>query len=144
MRQDTEACQLSVQHSIHTRVIFYIRHENDILMRLNVLKGIFVTLTLIVISYSALYVLVPSSSPQFEETTIASYIQDGDTFQTSVGDWIRLADVDTPEQVYRRRCYRHHQPRREEGMNKYQRLRTQTCVVKRPSLDIQSESTWAL
>lgn len=66
-------------------------------MRLNVLKGIFVALTFLVISYSALYMLVPSSSPQFEETTTASFIQDGDTFQTSAGDWIRLADIDTPE-----------------------------------------------
>ena len=66
-------------------------------MRLNVLKGIFVALTFLVFSFSALYVLAPSSSPQFEETTTASYIQDGDTFQTSAGDWIRLADIDTPE-----------------------------------------------
>ncbi len=65
--------------------------------RLNVLKDIFVALTFIAISYSALYLLYPSNSPPFEETTIASYIQDGDTFQTSAGDWIRLADVDTPE-----------------------------------------------
>ena len=66
-------------------------------MRPIVLKGIFATLTLIVISFSVYYVMVQSSSPQFEEITYASYIQDGDTFQTSAGDWIRLADVDTPE-----------------------------------------------
>jgi micrococcal nuclease len=41
--------------------------------------------------------LVKSSSLQFEEMTYATHIQDGDTFQTSAGDWIRLADVDTPE-----------------------------------------------
>jgi len=66
-------------------------------MRLNVLKGIFAALTFLVISYSAIYLLVPSPSPQFEETTSASFIQDGDTFQTSAGDWIRLADVDCPD-----------------------------------------------
>ena len=66
-------------------------------MRPIVLKGIFATLTLLAVSFSVYYVLVQSSSLHFEEMTYASYIQDGDTFQTSAGDWIRLADVDTPE-----------------------------------------------
>ena len=66
-------------------------------MRPIVLKGIFATLTLVVISFSVYYLLVQSYSPQFEEITYASYIQDGDTFQTLAGDWIRLADVDCPE-----------------------------------------------
>ena len=66
-------------------------------MRPIVLKGVFTTLTLVVISFSVYYVLVQAYSPQFEEITYASYIQDGDTFETSAGDWIRLADVDTPE-----------------------------------------------
>ncbi len=65
--------------------------------RLNVLKGIFTVLILLGISFSVYYVLVQSYSLQFEENTYASHIQDGDTFQTSAGDWIRLADVDTPE-----------------------------------------------
>jgi len=69
-------------------------------MRPIVLKGIFATLTLVGISFSVYYVLVQAYSPQFEEITYASYIQDGDTFQTSDGDWIRLADVDTPERGY--------------------------------------------
>ena len=68
-----------------------------VLMRPIVLKGIFATPTLVVISFSVYYLLVQSYSPQFEEITYASYIQDGDTFQTSAGDWIRLADVDCPE-----------------------------------------------
>ncbi len=66
-------------------------------MRSIVLKGIFATLTLVVISFSVYYVLVQSFSPQFEEIAYASFIQDGDTFQTLAGDWIRLADVDCPE-----------------------------------------------
>ena len=66
-------------------------------MRPIVLKGIFATFTLVVVSFSVYYVLVQSSSLHFEEMTYASFIQDGDTFQTSAGDWIRLADVDTPE-----------------------------------------------
>lgn len=66
-------------------------------MRSNVLKGIFATLTLVVISFSVYYVLVQSYSLQFEEIAYASFIQDGDTFQTLAGDWIRLADVDCPE-----------------------------------------------
>jgi len=66
-------------------------------MRPIVLKGIFATLTLVVISFSVYYVLLQTYSPQFEEITYASYIQDGDTFQTLAGDWIRLADVDCPE-----------------------------------------------
>ena len=66
-------------------------------MRPIVLKGIFTTLTLVVISFSVYYVLVQSYSLHFEKITYASFIQDGDTFQTSAGDWIRLADVDTPE-----------------------------------------------
>lgn len=66
-------------------------------MRPIVLKGVFSTLIFLTISYSVYYVFIQSSSPQFEEITYVSHIQDGDTFQTSAGDWIRLADVDGPE-----------------------------------------------
>lgn len=66
-------------------------------MRVKVLKGVFATLILLAVSFSVYYVLVQSFSPQFEEVTYASFIQDGDTFETSAGDWIRLADVDCPE-----------------------------------------------
>ena len=52
-------------------------------MRPIVLKGIFATFTLVVVSFSVYYVLVQSSSLHFEEMTYASFIQDGDSFHLS-------------------------------------------------------------
>jgi endonuclease YncB( thermonuclease family) len=39
-----------------------------------------------------------ASSMEIDETAIVSRVIDGDTFDTSSGDRIRLADVNTPEQ----------------------------------------------
>jgi len=66
-------------------------------MKSNLFKGLIVTFILFSTSITVYYSLVQLYSMKFEEITYVSYIQDGDTFQTSAGDWIRLADVDTPE-----------------------------------------------
>jgi len=66
-------------------------------MKSNLFKGIFFTFILITISLRSYMTLVTAFSVEIDEVTYASHIQDGDTFQTSAGDWIRLADVDTPE-----------------------------------------------
>lgn len=42
-------------------------------------------------------IAVITFSYDYEQATIA-YVDDGDTFQTVKGDWIRLARIDTPEQ----------------------------------------------
>jgi len=60
-------------------------------------KGTIVAIFLFSLAFSVYYFLVEINSMKFDEVTYASFIQDGDTFETSAGDWIRLADVDTPE-----------------------------------------------
>lgn len=42
-------------------------------------------------------VVQSSSSVEIDKTTVASWVIDGDTFDTTSGDRIRLADVDAPE-----------------------------------------------
>ena len=39
-----------------------------------------------------------SSSGEIDETTVVSWVTDGDTFNTTSGERIRLADINAPEQ----------------------------------------------
>lgn len=66
-------------------------------MKSNLFKSLFFTFILISLSLRSYMTLITTFSVEVDEVTYASHIQDGDTFQTSAGDWIRLADVDTPE-----------------------------------------------
>ncbi|MCJ7635333.1 thermonuclease family protein, partial [Candidatus Bathyarchaeota archaeon] len=56
---------------------------------------------LVLLSLVLLQCFVPvvhgSSSGEIDETTVVSWVVDGDTFDTTSGDTIRLADIDTPE-----------------------------------------------
>ena len=61
---------------------------------LRLILGFIVALTL---SWSFFSYSVRSSSPEFDLVDRVSYIVDGDTFDISSGERIRLADVDTPE-----------------------------------------------
>lgn len=69
-------------------------------LKSNLFKSLFFTFILISISLRSYMTLITAYSVEFDEVTYASHIQDGDTFQTSAGDWIRLADIDTPERGY--------------------------------------------
>ena len=66
-------------------------------MKKNLVKGILATLLLITISFEVLSFLVRSGTIEIDATEYVAHIQDGDTFQTLSGHWIRLADIDAPE-----------------------------------------------
>lgn len=66
-------------------------------MKQNLLKGTLVAVCLLSVSFFVFDRLVRFYSIEIDKIAYASHIQDGDTFQTSYGDWIRLADVDAPE-----------------------------------------------
>ena len=66
-------------------------------MKLKLLKGAFFSIVLISITLGTYYLLISVFSIEIDATSIATYIVDGDTFDISSGDRIRLADVDTPE-----------------------------------------------
>jgi len=66
-------------------------------MKVQLLKGAFFSVVFISITLSAYNPLIRTYSIEIDVTTIATYIVDGDTFDVSSGDRIRLADVDTPE-----------------------------------------------
>ena len=66
-------------------------------MKVQLLKGAFFSVVIISITLSVYYPLIRIYSIEIDVTTIATNIVDGDTFDISSGDRIRLADVDTPE-----------------------------------------------
>lgn len=66
-------------------------------MKFKVLWGIINTVLLVAFSWSVFSYLVGAYSIEIDETSIATYIVDGDTFDITTGERIRLADVDTPE-----------------------------------------------
>ena len=67
-------------------------------MKLRLLKGAFFSIILISITFGAYYLLISMFSIEIDATSIVTHIVDGDTFDISSGDRIRLADVDTQEQ----------------------------------------------
>jgi len=67
------------------------------MMKCKLLKGAFFTLIFISITINIYNPLIRIYSIEIDVTTIATYIVDGDTFDISSGNRIRLADVDTPE-----------------------------------------------
>jgi len=66
-------------------------------VKIKVLKGIFYTVILLSIIWSSFTFLVQLYSLEIDETSISTFIVDGDTFDIYSGDRIRLADIDTPE-----------------------------------------------
>ena len=66
-------------------------------MKFKLLKRAFFTLVFISITIAIYDPLIRIYSIEIDVTTIATYIVDGDTFDISSGDRVRLADVDTPE-----------------------------------------------
>lgn len=66
-------------------------------MRYKVLQGALYSIILLSVGYISLRLLVDVCTIEIDEITVASYIVDGDTFETTSGATIRLADVDTPE-----------------------------------------------
>lgn len=66
-------------------------------MTFKLLKRAFFTLVFISITIAIYDPLIRTYSIEIDVTTIATYIVDGDTFDISSGDRVRLADVDTPE-----------------------------------------------
>lgn len=66
-------------------------------MVMSIKKKIFLLLTLITSLYSLIPVVQSSCSGEIDMTTVVSWVIDGDTFDTTSGERIRLADVDAPE-----------------------------------------------
>lgn len=60
-------------------------------------KTIFAFLVMIVLMQCFVPVVQSSCSVEIDETAVVSRVIDGDTFDTTSGDRVRLADVDTPE-----------------------------------------------
>jgi len=67
------------------------------MMKSKLLKGAFFTLVFVSITVTIYNPIIGIYSIEIDVTTIATYIVDGDTFDISSGDRVRLADVDTPE-----------------------------------------------
>lgn len=66
-------------------------------MRVGALRLILGFIVALALSWSFFSHSVRSSLPEFDLVDTVSYIVDGDTFDISSGERIRLADVDTPE-----------------------------------------------
>lgn len=66
-------------------------------MKVTVLKGIFFSIVLLSVSWTSFIILVRISTIENDKSAMVTRIIDGDTFEISSGDTIRLADVDTPE-----------------------------------------------
>ena len=64
---------------------------------MKIVKGLFYTILVLGISISVYSVLLFYYSVEIDLTSTAIYIVDGDTFDISSGDRIRLADIDCPE-----------------------------------------------
>jgi len=67
------------------------------MMKLRLLKGAFFSIVLISIILGSYSTLISMFSMEVDASSIATHIVDGDTFDISSRDRIRLADVDTPE-----------------------------------------------
>jgi len=63
----------------------------------DVKRKIFLLLVLIVLIQSFVLVVHGSCSGEIDATTVVSWVIDGDTFDTTSGDRIRLVDIDAPE-----------------------------------------------
>jgi len=64
---------------------------------MNMERRIFLLLTLIASIYCLVPVVQSPCSGEIDMTTVVSWVIDGDTFDTTSGERIRLADVDAPE-----------------------------------------------
>jgi len=66
-------------------------------MKFKILKGLLFSIVLISVSLGSFSFLINIYSLEFDKTSIATYIVDGDTFDIATGERIRLADIDAPE-----------------------------------------------
>jgi len=64
---------------------------------LRIVKGLFSVILVFVISIPVYSVLLSYYSVEIDLTSTVTYIVDGDTFDITSGDRIRLADIDCPE-----------------------------------------------
>jgi len=64
---------------------------------MKIVKGLFYIVLVLAISNSIYSVLLSYYSVEIDFTSTATYIVDGDTFDITSGDRIRLADIDCPE-----------------------------------------------
>ena len=65
--------------------------------RMKIVKGLFSIVLVFVISISVYSSVLSFYSVEIDLTSTVTYIVDGDTFDITSGDRIRLADIDCPE-----------------------------------------------
>lgn len=67
-------------------------------MDLNIKKSVILVILLVLLYYESMILLVDVFRIEIDHVSTVNHIQDGDTFTLESGYWVRLADIDTPEE----------------------------------------------